>query len=225
VYEQVLKHTDLSDAEFYFVANDACEKVKEHLIKRDIPHYIHENTPEQREEWYINNVYRAWNTAARVAKGEYIVFINSDMAFSPGWLDCLTATINPEIFVCSRLVERGVLRSGTYGIEKNFGNVPEDYDEEGFLQFVESIRRPVLAYGGLYMPMLIKKDHIAQVGYYPEGNLLQGSETVYARKGEPCVSGDVKFVERLANTGIKHVTNFNSIVYHFQEGEMRDTLG
>lgn len=31
VYDQVKKHTNLEDNEFYFVANDACEEVLTHL--------------------------------------------------------------------------------------------------------------------------------------------------------------------------------------------------
>jgi len=226
VYEQVKKYTNIDDNEFYFVANDACETVLHHLKENNIPHYIHNNTEEQKKEWYINNVYRAWNTAGRVAKGEYIVFINSDMAFSPGWLETLEKSITDSSVMCSRLVERGIMRSGKYGIEKNFGNVPEDYNEINFLNFVENIKKNEIHESGLYMPMLIKKEHIEKINYFPEGNIQPGSELFYpsyARQGEPCISGDKVFVSKLESIGIKHLTNFNSIVYHFQEGETRDT--
>jgi len=234
VYDQVRKHTNLVENEFYFVANDASEKVLRHLKEKNIPHYIHTNTDEQRQEWYINNVYRAWNYAGKMARGEYIVFINSDMAFSPGWLDVLYDRISNPIYptyhsaVCARLVERGVLRSGTYGIERHFGNVPEDYREEEFLEFIETIKRTECHESGLYMPMLIRKEHMENVGYYPEGNIRPGSDIfnpVYARLGEPCISGDRVLVEKLNTLNVKHYTVFDSIVYHFQEGEMRDTLG
>lgn len=61
VYESVLKHTDMSDKEFYFVANDATPEVLDYLRTRHIPHYVWENTEEQKKEWHINNVYRAYN--------------------------------------------------------------------------------------------------------------------------------------------------------------------
>jgi hypothetical protein len=227
VYDQVLKHTDMTDKEFYFVANDANEKVLEYLKEHNIPHYIHNNTNEQRKEWYINNVYRAWNTAGRVAKGEYIVFINSDMAFTPGWLDRLLETITDTRMVCSRLVERGVLSSGLYGIERNFGNVPDDYKEEEFLQFAKSIESFTLNPGGLYMPCLIKKSHLEEIGYYPEGNIVYGSHIfnpTIAKQGDNIFPGDKVLVEKLKFINVHHWTNFASIVYHFQEGEMRDTV-
>ena len=225
VYEQVKKHTNLEENEFYFVANDACEEVLAHLKQHDIPHYIHNNTEEQRKEWYINNVYRAWNTAGRMAKGEYIVFINSDMAFSPRWLETLQESITDDICVCSRLVERGIMRSGLYGVECNFGNVPHDYNEAGFLQFCEDIKEPGIYPSGLFMPLLIKKEYMEKINYYPEGNIVPGSDIfnpVYAKIGEPCISGDNVLMSKLKTIGIEHFTNFSSIVYHFQEGEMRD---
>ena len=160
VKEQVEKYTNLDENEFYFVANDACDAVLEYLKNNNIHHYIHTNTEEQRKEWYINNVYRAWNTAGRMAKGEYVVFINSDMAFTPGWLDRLlerTAEKSNAIFT-SRLVERGILSSGCYGIERNFGNVPDDYMEEAFLNFSKIVSKREVYPSGLYMPCLIKKN-------------------------------------------------------------------
>ena len=228
VYEQVKKFTNLEENEFYFVANDACEAVLNHLKEKNIPHYIHNNTEEQRKDWYINNVYRAWNTAGRMAKGEYIVFINSDMAFSPRWLEILQESIKDNICLCSRLVERGVMRSGRYGIEQNFGNVPEDYNESEFLHFCENIKENINHPSGLYMPMLIKKNYMERINYYPEGNISPGSDIFnpsYAKLYEPCIPGDQVLIAKLKTLGVEHFTCFNSIVYHFQEGEMRDTIG
>lgn len=227
VYEQVKKYTNLEENEFYFVANDANEEVLNHLKEKKIPHYIHNNTEEQRKEWYINNVYRAWNTAGQMAKGEYIVFINSDMAFSPKWLEILQETISDNMCLCSRLVERGIMTSGTYGIERNFGNVPEDYNEEGYLNFCENIKENIIHPGGLYMPMLIKKEYMEKINYYPEGNITPDSDIFnprYAKLGQHCVPGDHVLIAKLKTIGVEHFTSFNSIVYHFQEGEMRDTL-
>lgn len=228
VYDQVRRYTDLTDNEFYFVANDACEPVLNYLKEHNIPHYIHNNSEEQRKEWYINNVYRAWNTAGKTAKGEYVVFINSDMAFSEGWLDRLLEAIKPDTMVCSRLVERGIMRSGQYGIERNFGNVPGDYKEEEFKYFTTRVAENRVEPGGLYMPMLIKKQHLEAINYYPEGNVVQGSDIwqpIIATQRDPLIPGDKIFVQRLATIGVQHTTNFASIVYHFQEGELRDTVG
>jgi hypothetical protein len=226
VYDQVKKYTDLSDNEFYFVANDATDTVLAYLKEHNIPHYIHNNTERQKEDWYINNVYRAWNTACRIANGEYIVLINSDMAFSPNWLNNLMENYTDDKLLTSRLVERGIMRSGTYGIERNFGNVPEDYRDSEFVEYASQISENKLMPSGLFMPLLIKTEYMRKINYYPEGNITTDSDLYspkYALQGEGCIPGDHVLVRKLNNIGIHHFTDFNSIVYHFQEGEMRDT--
>ena len=52
LYEQFNKYTKLKDGdEFYFVANDATEEVLNYLSNNNFPHYIHNNTEEQRKEY------------------------------------------------------------------------------------------------------------------------------------------------------------------------------
>ena len=70
------------------------------------------------------------------------------------------------------------------------------------------------------------KSTLDKINYYPEGNIKSGSNIhsqQYALKGEDCIPGDQVFVKKLNEIGISHWTDFNSIVYHFQEGEMRDS--
>jgi hypothetical protein len=77
------------------------------------------------------------------------------------------------------------------------------------------------------MPCLIKKRYLEAIGYYPEGNIVPGSDIFkpqYALKGDPCISGDNVFIQRLNTIGVQHWSVFDSIIYHFQEGEMRDTI-
>jgi predicted O-methyltransferase YrrM len=222
VYEQLLKYTDMSRKEFFFIANDATDEVLSYLQEHGIPHYVFNNTPEQQAEWYVNNVYRAYNFAAGKAEGDFLVFINSDMAFSPGWFDNLWKWYNGSNCVTSRLVESGKLPSGLYGIEKDFGHGPDSYREEEFQQYAAAIAEPSLQNSGLFMPLLIRKQHFTMVGGYPEGQVVIGSDIhnpVIARRGEPCISGDTVLTQKLALQGIKHQTAFDSIVYHFQWGE------
>lgn len=237
VYEQVLKYTNLGDTEFFFVANDATDDVRKYLKDNYIPHYIYENSDEHKKEWYINNVYRAWNFAAKKARGDFIIFINSDMAFAPGWLDRLLEKYDGTNCITSRLVESGKLKSGTYGIEKNFGRSVTSYKEKQFQDYVVGLidktkkefdlqqadSRMLTKTGGLFMPLLVRREHFLSVGGYPEGNIVPGtdiSNPEIAKHSEPCVSGDVVLMEKLKTRGIKHQTAFDSIIYHFQEGEM-----
>jgi len=225
VYEQVLRYTDLNNKEFFFVANDATAEVIDYLRTNYIPHHVWKNSTRQRTEWFINNVYRAYNYGARIARGDYLLFINSDMAFSPGWFEKLFKRLNGRNCVTPRLVESGKLSSGEYGISKNFGRFPQGYDEQGFLEFAESVRKSGLLDGGLFMPLLIRRNDFWQVGGYPEGNVVPDSDLfnpIIVKQGEPCVSGDAVLMRKLQTIGIQHQTVLDSIVYHFQCGEMDD---
>ncbi|MFA5294477.1 MAG: glycosyltransferase [Methanoregulaceae archaeon] len=227
VYEQVLKYTDMGDKEFFFIANDANDAVLTYLSENYIPHYLFENTLEQKKELYINNVYRAYNFAAKKAQGDILVFINSDMAFTPNWFDNLWKAYNGSNCVTSRLVESGKLKSGLFGIEKDFGRNCDSYLEIEFQQYAASASLNKVKDGGLFMPLLIRKEHFEDVGGYPEGNIALGSDIfdpVIAKIGEPILSGDNVLMSKLQTRGIIHQTAFNSIVYHFQCGEL-DSLG
>lgn len=223
VYEQVYKYTDMTDKEFFFVANDANSSVLSYLSNNYIPHYIYTNTLEQRQEWYVNNVYRAYNFGASKAQGDFVVFVNTDMAFAPDWLDKLWQAYNGENCITSRLVESGKLPSGQYGIERNFGRDYASYQEKEFQKYVRELSKPELLDGGLFMPLLIRKEHFEKVGGYPEGQVLLGSDLtnpVIAKHGEACISGDTVLMLKLQAIGVKHQTAFDSLAYHFQWGEM-----
>jgi len=224
MYHQLLKYTPLEDVEFYFIANDADESVISYMKENYIPFYDYKNTKEHRKEHYINNVYRAYNYGVTKAKGDFVLMLNSDMAFSEGWLESLLSHCDEGTCISSRLIEQGKLRTGKYGLEKNFGDSWQHYKEEEFQAYVSSIKSNETKEGGLYMPLLIRKADFEAVGGYPEGNIVPGTDIFnpeIAKAGQPVISGDTAFIEKLASIGVKHFTAFDSVVYHFQEGEKR----
>lgn len=226
VYNQVLKYTDLSDKEFFFIANDATPEVKKYLRDNYIPHFVFDDEKRTQDEWYINNVYRAWNYGASKAKGDLILFINSDMAFSPGWVENMLESYTGNNCVSARLVERNTIPKDDCIVQKNFGDHFSNYREDEFLAFVQENKptKPT-ADGGPYMPLLIKKEHFEMIGGYPEGNVAPGPDIwnpIIAKKGGGQTPGDVIFMQKLAQHNIPHITVLSAISYHFQEGEMRD---
>lgn len=222
VYQQLVKYTNLTENEFFFIANHPTPAIINHLEQTKLPYYRLNHSPEQQQEWFINNVYRGYNYGATKAKGEFLVFINSDMAFSPMWLENLVKHYQGSHCITSRLVESGRLPSGQHCLEQNFGSNPSDYDETKFLEFAAAISNNISKQGGLYMPLLAKKSDFLAVGGYPEGNITPDSDLFqphYAKPGEPCLTGDLILMKKLATRGIQHFTAFDSIVYHFQRGE------
>ncbi len=209
IWKSFKKYT--AGADFLFVANDATEKVKKYLRENNLPHLIFEN--EDKNEFYLKRVYRAWNYGGMNAPGDIIIFVNSDMAFSRDWLQNLFKNMASNRIICSRLVESGKLLSGRFAIMKNFGATYKDFDDEVFQKYAEKIKKPTLHRGGLFMPCAIYKDVFMKSGGYPIGNRKEadGSET----------SGDyILFYERLKPMGVEHYTAFDSIIYHVQEGEI-----
>ena len=205
------KHTP--DTKLLFVANDATSEVKKYLVENGIDHLIYEN--EDKDEYYIKRVYRAWNFGGNNADGDIIVFVNSDMAFSNNWLENLLKNLSEKRIVTSRLVESGKLGSPKIAISKDFGKSYNKFDESGFEKFAESIKEDKIVEGGLFMPCAIYKNIFVKSGGYPIGNRTEKSGKI--------ISGDwIYFYEKLKPMGIKHVTVCDSIVYHIQEGEMDD---
>lgn len=228
VYNQVLKYTDLSDKEFFFVANDPTDEVVSYLENNYIPHFIYRNSHTQKDEWHINNVYRAYNYWVEVAKGDFVIMINSDMAFSPNWVEALISAYDGSSCVASRLVESWKLRSGTYGIEKDFWLTYSEYQEDSFQNYASTIKEPIVKDSGLYMPLFIRKADFLKIWGYPEGNMRSDSTDIFnpiiAKKGDDLISGDRILMKRLDSIGIQHKTAFDSVVYHFQSGELDEKI-
>lgn len=202
-----------SNTEFLFVANDPTNKMVSYLEENSLPHLIFRN--EDQDEYYLKRVYRAWNYGGTHADGDVIVFVNSDMAFSEGWLDCLVRNLAWDRIVTSRLVESGKLRSGKYGIEMNFGRTYSEFRDSDFQEYAKKISSPKIKPGGLFMPCAIYKDTFVKSGGYPIGNRTE-------KNGSITPGDKIFFYETLRSLGLKHYTAFDSIVYHCQEGEMDD---
>jgi glycosyltransferase involved in cell wall biosynthesis len=226
---RIQKDMPMGDVEILFLANDATPEVLAYLRENDIP-FAEVSTRKSPQEWFINSVYRAYNKAVEIAQGEYVLLVNSDMAYAPGALATLMREASPDVFLASRLVELGIMPTGKFGIEKDFGSRPRKYRRQEFAKYAVSIAERASRDGGLYMPLLVNRSRFLEIGGYPEGNLkegqlstyLQTGEANYAVQGEPSVPGDLSLIAKANQVGIVHRTVFDSICYHFQAGERRD---
>jgi len=157
VYNKLVKYTSLESTEILFIANDADQDVIDYLARNYIPHFVFNNSDIHRKEWYVNNVYRAYNYASEVASGDFLIFVNSDMAFSPGWLEELVASYDGKSVLSPLTVESGKYDAAENCISRNFGRTFLDYEENEFLTFSDKVREDLTKVGGIFMPLFIKK--------------------------------------------------------------------
>lgn len=197
------------------IANDATQPVLDKLKDLGLPYTIY-NAPNP-NEYYINRVYRAYNHAAETSEYDNICFVNSDMVFSDNWLDNLLKHHDGVNIPTSRLVESGKMPSGKYGISHNCGRGPKQINYDIWDSAVKHYSVDEVHKGGLYMPCVFDKSRFVESGMYPNGNIY--SDGVGTLNGF-VQSGDDWYFNKLINEyDMKHITVFDSLVYHVQEGE------
>jgi hypothetical protein len=202
--------------EYLIVANEPTISVAKKLQDDKLVHITyHDPRP---SDYYLNKVYRAHNFGAQNAKGEVIVFVNSDLGYTSGWLDNLLRELNKGTIPVSRLVESAKMLSGKYGVSKNFGRHPNEFRESEFQQFAGSIKEQCTKPGGLYGPVAFYREDFLRAGCYPEGNIYQGGagrvDTPFVRPAD-----EHFFYHNPIMKEKQHITVFDSIIYHVIEGE------
>jgi hypothetical protein len=227
--ELLLLQSELEDGviEILFCANDPTDEIVDFLVKNNIPHIIFRN--ENPNEHYLSRVYRAYNFGVSVSKGDYCLLVNSDMAYSPGFITRLLDEREENRLLVAKLVESGTLKPGQLATKRNFGKNLYTFKREKFYKFASKIQVEKLTKGGLYMPLLVHKQKFLNLGGFPEGNItpeslssyLDGADAQISSPGNPCISGDDALFRKAEKLGMQHITSFNSIAYHFQEGEKR----
>ena len=191
------------------VLNDASPKVLERSKSMDIPITVYNDADP--DAWYLERVYRCYNFSVQSSEYDNVCLINSDMMFSQGWLANLLKHHDGTKIPCSRLVESGKMLSGKHGIGKNFGRTVSQLNQPGFEEYAASISEDVAAPGGLYMPCVFEKETFIASGMYPNGNIHVNGKLI---------TGDKYLFDILEREhNLEHVTAFDSIVYHVQEGE------
>ena len=228
-YENLIRHTpeiETGEAEFYFIANDAKGEVLSFLHDKDYPHFINNNPHYTKEELFVRGyafpeymarVYMGYNTGMRIAKTPIVMLVSSDNCFSPNWLPNLKKRLTHDRIVSPRLIQPDMAFPNPINHTEcevfDFGKGIDSFDEDSFLGKVREISANTEDIGNAFMPFMAYKNTVERVGYYPEGNLHNGSFDWILR------TGDTEFYFKLDKNGVKHITSNDSIVYHFNEGE------
>ena len=105
----------------------------------------------------------------------------------------------------------------------NLGRAPKEFNKELWKEVSRAmtlhVRLNKIREGGLYMPCVFNKELFTKSGMYPEGNIYaDGAGTL---NGPVIKSGDDYYFKDVLESkfNMKHVTVFDSLVYHIQEGE------
>jgi hypothetical protein len=208
------------DVGIRIVANDANDGVLKALEQIEMPYTIFNNL--DKNEYYMNRVYRCYNYCVITSNYDNICLINSDNGFSNGWLSNLLKHHNGINIPCSRLVESGKMTSGKYGISHNFGKTCDEFEFSfnDWLFWADKHKEGRVDTGGLYMPGIFEKRRFIESGMYPEGNIYSYGK-VGSMVGGVKRTGDEFFFHEVLEKkfGMKHITVFDSLIYHIQEGE------
>lgn len=110
--------------------------------------------------------YRVYNRLAQQAKGEYIVFANSDTWPGPYWAERMLAQTSPYRIVTPILVEPGAIGVAPANVQMDFGMTPETFEVQAFEDWVRL--GDYQAHGeGWYMPALLHRDTFLATGGFP----------------------------------------------------------
>ena len=207
------------------VANDATDEVLEELPRVGVPYSVYSNP--NPEEFYLNRVYGGYNYGVTSSKYDNVLLVNSDMVFSPGALSNLLKHHDGINIPCSRLVESGKMPTGRCGVglgENHFGRHPNEFNSKAWEEWAEENNEDRVEPNGLFMPCLFEKKRIEEAGLYPRGNIFrEGDKLVsgYPNDRPVFMTSDAFFFHQILERqyGMKHVTVFDSLVYHIQEGE------
>ena len=199
------------------VANDATKEVVDHLKKSGIEHTIY-NNPDP-NEYYVNRMYKAYNHSVETSKYDNVCLLNSDMVFSKDWLLNLLKHHDGINIPTARLVESGKMMSGTHGVSFNCGRSAKKIDFALWEKFSEHIKINEVHEKGLFMPCVFEKNRFIESGMYPEGNIYKDGIGTLHPHGV-IQSGDDWYFRKLEKEyNMKHITVFDSLIYHVQEGE------
>lgn len=150
--------------------------------------------------------YKIWNEAAQIARGEILVFSNSDVLMARGWDVPFVENMENNAIFTGYLIEPGNIGVADVNINQDFGKTPREFDEQTFEAFVADHRskhQKKKEERGWYLPCAFLKEWFLNTG---------GFDTTL---GFPNPN-DILFWNRVVkeyNTKLYRVTSY---AYHFQ---------
>lgn len=154
---------------------------------------------------YPKDPYKIWNEVSKQARGDILIFTNSDVLMGPGWDEPFFRHCCQNAIVTGYLVEPGNVGVASQNIHKDFGRTPAEFRTSEFYQYVLNYINPndVKEERGWYMPCAMDREWFLSTG---------GFDTTL---GFPNPN-DIIFWEKCIKEYGTRLLRVKSFAYHFQ---------
>ena len=154
--------------------------------------------------------YKIWNEASVIARGDILVFTNSDVLMSKNWDIPMLKAVENNAIVVGYLIEPGNIGVAEENIQLDFGRVPSTFNRSDFESYAAMTMARLQHEGkgvkeerGWYMPCAFLKEWFNWTG---------GFDTTL---GFPNPN-DILFWNRVVEDYHTKLLRVNSFAYHFQ---------
>ncbi|MGH8687220.1 MAG: glycosyltransferase family 2 protein [Burkholderiales bacterium] len=184
-------------------ANPGTDGTREWLLEERIDHTASD----------VNiGICHALNIAATKARCEYLIYVNDDMVFAPGWDVALDRAIERvarnEMFTLSATMIEPVATGNSCVVIANYGRDPASFELERFASDAPKLARADWL-GATWSPTLVARSLWHQVGGY-------------SIEFSPGMSSENDFSMKLWSAGCRVFLGVgDSLVYHFAEVSTR----
>jgi len=147
-----------------------------------------------------------------VATNDICMIYHADMYLCPGALDAIEDKLKEKTIVSLTRIEPPLHPDGPEKILRNFGVEPEEFDEQGLLDFLNSKVPNDSTTEGIFAPWAFWKSDFQEIG---------GHDPLYA----PQSKEDSDIFNRFQLNGIKFIQTWHGCVYHMTcRGSRRNTV-
>ena len=136
-----------------------------------------------------------------VATKDICMIYHADMYLCPGALDAIEKHIKEKTIVSLTRIEPPLHPPGPEKILQDFKTEPEEFDEQGLLDYVESRENTVETTEGIFAPWAFYKSDFQEIG---------GHDPLYA----PQSKEDSDIFNRFQLNGVKFIQTWEGFVYH-----------
>jgi len=136
-----------------------------------------------------------------VATKDICMIYHADMYLCPGALDAIEKHIKEKTIVSLTRIEPPLHPPGPEKILQDFKTEPEEFDEQGLLDYIESRENTVETTEGIFAPWAFYKSDFQEIG---------GHDPLYA----PQSKEDSDIFNRFQLNGVKFIQTWEGFVYH-----------